>query len=61
MVSAASSRQHERTSEPDALDYLHGCINQFAELALMMVARSPIAPKPIHIDPEDIIGEIKVT
>lgn len=58
---AASSWRHERTSEPDALDYLHGCINQFADLALKLVARSPIAPKPIHIGPEDIIGEIKVT
>jgi hypothetical protein len=60
-LSAASSRRHERTSEPDTLDYLHACINQFAELSLMLVARSPIAPKPIHIGPEDIIGGIQVT
>jgi hypothetical protein len=60
-LSAAQSRRHQRTSEPDALDYLHGCLNQFAELALTLLARSPIAPKPIHIGSEDIIGEIKVT
>lgn len=60
-LSSASSRRHERTLEPDALDYLHSCINEFAELALMMVAHSPIAPKPIHIGREDIIGEIKIT
>lgn len=59
-LSAASSRRHERTSEPDALDYLHGCLNQFAELALTLVDRSPIVPKPIHLGPEDIIGGIKV-
>jgi hypothetical protein len=60
-LSAASSRRHQRSSEPDALDYFHGCINQFAELALTLVARSPILPKPIHIGPGDIIGGIKVT
>ncbi len=60
-LSAASSRRHQRTSEPDALDYLHSCLNQFAELALTLVARSPIAPEPIHIGPQDIIGGIKVT
>jgi hypothetical protein len=59
-LSAASSQRHQRTSEPDALDYLHGCLNQFAELALTLVARSPIVPRPIHIGPEDIIGGIKV-
>ncbi len=59
-LGAASSRKHERALEPDALDYLHNCINQFGELALMMVGRSPIAPKPIHIGPEDIIGEVKI-
>ena len=60
-LSDASSHRHERNSEPDALDYLHGCINQFAELALMLIARSPVAPKPIRIGPEDIIGGIEVT
>jgi hypothetical protein len=60
-LGAASSRRHQRTSEPDALDYLHGCLHQFAELALTLVARSPIVPEPIHIGPEDIIGGIKVT
>jgi hypothetical protein len=54
-LTAASSRRHERTSEPDALDYLHGCINQFAELSHVLLARSPIAPKPIEIGPEDVI------
>ena len=60
-LSAASSRRHERASEHDALEYLHGCINQFAGLSLELVARSPISPKPIRIGPEDMIGEIKVS
>ncbi|HEX9121645.1 MAG TPA: hypothetical protein VF840_14000 [Terriglobales bacterium] len=57
---AASRRRHDRTCEPDALDYLHGCLNRFAELAGMLAARSPIAPKMIEIRAEDIIGGIHV-
>jgi hypothetical protein len=49
---AASLRRHERASEPDALEYLHRCINQFAELTFILAARSPIAPKPIRIGPK---------
>jgi hypothetical protein len=59
-LSAASFRRHTRSSEPDALEYLHGCINRFAELALSLVVRSPIPPKPIHIGPEDLIGPVVI-
>ncbi|HEY2495651.1 MAG TPA: hypothetical protein VGK24_01170 [Candidatus Angelobacter sp.] len=48
---ATASRRHERGLEPDALEYLHDCINRFGELAAKMIARSPTPPKPIHITP----------
>lgn len=60
-LAAASARRHDRTSEPDALEYLHGCLNQLAGLARDLVKRSPIAPKPIELNKEDIIGTISVS
>jgi hypothetical protein len=60
-LTLASFRRHERVSEPDALDYLHGCLNDFAELSLILVGRSPIAPKRIELGPEDIIGGVQVS
>lgn len=60
-LTAAAARRRERKYEPDALDYLHGCLNRLTELSLMLVARSPIAPEPIHINAEDIIGGVRVT
>ncbi len=58
-LGAASSRRHNRILDPDALDYLHGCINLFAELSGRLLARSPVPPKPIRIGPEDMIGGIR--
>lgn len=60
-LGAASRARHDRTSEPDALDYLHSSLNRFAELSLTMAARSPVAPKPIEISQDDIIGRVRVT
>ena len=58
LVAALRSRR-DRAFDPDALEYLHVCLNQFVELATTLVARSPIPPVPIQLTQEDIIGEIK--
>jgi hypothetical protein len=59
-LAAASSRRHNRGSEPDALEYLHGCIDKFAQLSQVFAGRSPIAPKPIQIGPDDLRGPVRV-
>ncbi|MDR5729511.1 MAG: hypothetical protein RB191_19015 [Terriglobia bacterium] len=58
LVAALRSRR-DRAFDPDALEYLHVCLNQFVELATKLVARSPIPPVPIRLTQEDIIGEIE--
>lgn len=55
----ASKRRADRSIDPDALEYLHLILNQFAELAMTLIALSPLAPAPIHFGAEDIIGEIQ--
>lgn len=57
----ASKRQADRSTDMDALEYLHLSLNQFAELATTLIALSPLAPAPIHLNAEDIIGEIICT
>ena len=57
----ARAGQHDRSQEPDALEYLHRCLCQLTELSLRLVARSPIAPQPIVITRADIIGQVKIT
>jgi hypothetical protein len=58
LVAAQRSRR-DRAFDPDALEYLHVCLNQLVELATKLVDRSPIPPIPIQLTQEDIIGEIK--
>jgi len=53
-------QKHDRTKEPDALEYLHGCLCQLTELAMRLIARSPVAPEPIALTRDEIIGEIKI-
>lgn len=60
LVDASSGRRPERTSEPDALDYLRSCLEQMAQLSIVLAPRSPIDAKPIHLGPEDIIDEIRI-
>ena len=60
-LSAASCARHDRTSEPDALDYLHSSLNQLAELSAAMASRSPVVPQPITLGPDDLIGPVHVT
>lgn len=55
---ATASRRHERGLEPDALEYLHDCINRFGELAAKMIARSPVPPQPIRITPRGPVVKI---
>jgi hypothetical protein len=50
----------DRAKEPDALEYLHGCLCQLTHLAMRLIARSPVAPEPITFTKDDIIGEIKI-
>jgi hypothetical protein len=57
----ASKRQTDRSTEPDALEYLHLSLNRFVELAAVLIARSPIAPTPIRLGASDIVGEVKWT
>lgn len=57
----ATARKKDRATEPDALEYLHACLNRFAVLSQLLIDRSPIPPQPIHIGPGDIIGKIRVT
>lgn len=58
-LSEASKRRSDRGTDPDALEYLHLSLNQFAELAKTLIARSPLAPAGIHFGREDITGEIQ--
>lgn len=53
-INESSTLLRDRASQPDALDYLHGCLNQLSELALVLLTRSPIAPTPIMFRPEDV-------
>ena len=59
-LAAASSRRHDRATEPDALEYLHVCADRFALLADALIVRSPVPPTPIRIGPEDLIGPLRV-
>lgn len=61
MNNAHSQRQHERVSEPDALEYLAMCLEQLVQMSLALVARSPVAPQPIEIGPKDIIGGVQIS
>jgi hypothetical protein len=58
LVAAMRSRR-DRAFDPDALEYLYLCLNQFVRLATTLVSRLPIPPVPIRLMQEDIIGEIK--
>lgn len=60
-LAEASSRRHNRASEPDALEYLYDCLDRLATLAAELVKRSPIPPRPIEIRREDIVGEVRVS
>ena len=60
-MAEARAGQHDRSQEPDALEYLHRSLCQLTELSARLVARSPIAPQPIVITRADIIGDVKVT
>ena len=60
LVDASAGHRPERTTEPDALEYLHNCFIKLTELAALMTTRSPIAARPIHFGPEDIIGKIQI-
>ena len=46
-MAEANAGKHDRAQEPDALEYLHGCLCQLTEFSTRLVSRSPIAPQPI--------------
>jgi hypothetical protein len=58
LVNALKHRP-DRSLDPDALEYLHSCLNSFVELTKTLIAHSPISPAPIRFTAEDIVGEIK--
>ena len=55
---ASVGQRPDRTNQPDALEYIHAAVNRMADLAGRLIARSPIAPKPMHIAPADMIGPL---
>ena len=60
-LAAASMRRRDRTVEPDALEYLHACLNQLADLSAKLIARSPLPPESIRMNAQDIVGEFTST
>jgi hypothetical protein len=58
-LAQASARQPDRLFDPDALEYLHICLNHFVDFAAKLLLRSPLAPTPIRFTEEDLVGEIK--
>jgi hypothetical protein len=54
------ARKSDKALEPDALEYLHGCLDRFADISRKCVAKSPVEPKMIHLGPEDMIGGLRV-
>src|SRR6185369_18030514 len=60
MAEASAGRRPDKTSEPDALEYLCDCLDQMARLAQQLGDRSPIAAKPFHFGPDNIIGSVQV-
>lgn len=60
MAEASAGHRPDRASEPDALEYLYDCLAQMARLAQQLGDRSPIAAKPFHFGPDDIIGGAQV-
>ena len=59
LTNASAGRRPDRTFEPDALDYLWSCLDQFGLLAQSLATHSPVPPEPIRLGPDDIIGDIK--
>jgi hypothetical protein len=59
-LAEATARPRQRASDPDALEYLHGCVDKFARFSEALVIRSPIAPRRIEIHPEDLRGPVRV-
>ena len=57
----ATARHPKRGSDPDALEYLHGSIDSFAKLSHSLILRSPIAPEPMTIGPNDLSGPVRAT
>jgi hypothetical protein len=57
----ATARHPKRGSDPDALEYLHSSIDRFTKLSHSLILRSPIAPEPIKIGPNDLRGPVEVT
>jgi hypothetical protein len=57
----AAARHPKRGSDPDALEYLHSSIDRFTKLSHSLILRSPIAPEPIKIGPNDLRGPVEVT
>lgn len=61
LIDSSCGRKPQRNSEPDALDYLSGCLAKMAELADTLSLRSPIEARPIEIHIDDLIGGLQVT
>ena len=60
-MAIAHADKKDRSKEPDALAYLHECVDAFVELGEQALKCSPVAPSPIVITEEDIIGPIITT
>lgn len=53
-------RRSQREDEPDALDYLHNCLEKMAELAAVLARRSPVEAMQININSDELIGDLMV-
>lgn len=60
LIKASSGRNPDPATEPDALDYLSATLDRFGELAMRLIALSPVAPKLVHLTPDDIAGPVTV-
>lgn len=61
LIQANKGRRPDRKDEPDALDYLADVVQEVALLCGKLGDHSPLAPKPVVLTDEDVIGPIKVT
>lgn len=58
---AAAAKHADESREPDALLYLHNSLGKLVVLAKLVADRSPVAPRPIELKEEDLVGPMKIT
>ena len=59
-IAASSGRKPDRSNEPDALAYLACAVDKFGDLAMRLLAHSPVTPKMIELTDKDLQGPIEI-